>query len=147
MSQIELRQSDSGQKRLRWNFLPIGIVVLTVLTALVHLVLGLGTFWVVFYGPAPAGSTPQGLVTISILFLLNCFGYLALLVAFFLPWLKRVRSSLRWLLIGYTMLTIVVWYFMEFSHADLFDYSDKFIEVLLIALLLLDGWRARRFPA
>jgi len=81
------------------------------------------------------------------LFLLNCLGYLALLVAFSLPWLQRVRSSLRWLLIGYTTITIVAWYFVEFRQADMFDYSDKLIEGLLIALLLLDGWRVRRLPA
>ena len=147
MSQLELHQSEQRKKRLPWRLLSIGIVVLAVLTALVHLVLGLGTFWVASHGPAPVGSTPQGLVTIATLFLLNCIGYLALLVAFYLPWLKHVKPSIRWLLIGYTTLTIVVWYFVEFRHADMFDYSDKLIEVLLIVLLLLDGRLARRLLA
>lgn len=147
LNQLEMHQSEQRKNFLPLKFLPVGIGILTVLTALVHLVLGLGTFWVASHGPAPVGSTPQGLVTIASLFLLNCIGYLALLVALSLPRLKQVRPSIRWLLIGYTALTIGVWYFIEFRHADLFDYSDKFIEVLLIALLLLDGWQTRRLPA
>ena len=142
------RSSMNNSKRLsQMRFLRLGIIVLTALTAVVHLVLAFGTFWVRFQGPAPAHSSPEGLLMIAVLFLLNCVGYLVLVIALYMRRLQRFQRLTRWLLIGYTALTIVVWYFIEFGRADMFDYSDKFIEVLLIALLLLDGRRTRRLPA
>jgi len=120
---------------------------LTVLTAVVHLFLALGTFLLASHGPLPAGATPEGLLLFTILFLLNGVGYLVLIVALYMPWLQRFQTYTRWLLIGYTALTIVVWYFIEASHADLFDYSDKLIEAGLIALLLIEGWQTRQRTA
>ncbi|HLZ61487.1 MAG TPA: hypothetical protein VKR06_31445 [Ktedonosporobacter sp.] len=142
MSQIVTRKRLS-----QLRFLPIGIIVLAVLTAVVHLVLALGTFWVLSHGPAPAGSSPGGLLTMATLFLLNFVGYLVLVVALYMPWLQRSQRLIRWLLIGYTVLTIVLWYFIEASHADMFDYTDKLIEVGLIALLLIEGWQNRQRTA
>jgi len=139
-----MSQSDKRKRLPQLRFLPVGIIVLTVLTAVIHLFLAVLTFWVMSYGPAPSGSSPEVLLLFAILFLLNGVGYLVLLVALYMPRLKSLQPLTRWLLIGYTVLTIVLWYFIEASRADLFDYSDKLIEVALIALLLIEGWQARR---
>lgn len=100
----------------------IGIIVLTVATALIHLYLGF-----------------QGFP----LFVLNGLGYLGLLAALYLPvpQLAQYRSIARWVLLGYTVLTIVLWIVM--GARNFIGYSDKIIEVALVALLLLEATRAR----
>lgn len=97
--------------------LRIGIIVLTVATALVHLYLGLLGF-------------P--------LFILNGLGYLTLLAALYLPvpQLARYHDAARWVLLGYTALTIFLWILVG-ARTPL-GYIDKLIEVALIALLILD---------
>ena len=142
-----MKQALSKERLPQLRFLSMGIIVLAVLTAVIHLIAALGTFWAMSHEPAPAGSTPEGLLMFAILFLLNCVGYLVLVVALYLPWLQRFQPLTRWLLIGYTALTIVLWYLIEASHADLFEYSDKLIEAVLIALLLIEGWQTRRRTA
>ena len=68
----------------------LGIIALTIGTALIHLYLGL-----------------QGLP----LFVLNGLGYLGLLAALTLPlpYLSDYRSLTRWVLVCYTALTIFLW--------------------------------------
>lgn len=144
MSRFEMSQLGERKRWLQLGFLPLGIIVLAVLTALVHFFLALGTFWILSHGPLPANASPEGLVLFGILFLLNGIGYLALVVALFMPRLQRLKPLIRWLLIGYTALTIILWYLIEASQASLFDYSDKLIEAALIALLLIEVWQVRR---
>lgn len=97
--------------------LRIGIIVLTVATALIHLYLGLLGF-------------P--------LFILNGLGYLTLLAALYLPvpQLARYHGAARWVLLGYAALTIFLWILVG-ARTPL-GYIDKLIEVALIALLILD---------
>lgn len=99
-----------------------GIIVLTVATALIHLYLGV-----------------QGFP----LFVLNGLGYLALLAALYLPvpQLARYRTIARWVLLGYTVLTILLWVLI--GARTFLGYSDKIIEVALAALLLLEATQAR----
>jgi hypothetical protein len=103
--------------------LRIGIIILTVGTALIHLYLGL-----------------QGFP----LFVLNGLGYLGLLVALTLP-IPRVSeycSLVRWVLVGYTALTIFLWILV--GARNYIGYADKIIELALVALLVLEARRSRR---
>jgi hypothetical protein len=98
--------------------LRIGVIVLAVATAAIHLYLGLTV----------------GLA----LFVLNGLGYLALVSALYapIPQLASYNNLVRWALIGYTALTIVLW--LAIGERNLIGYADKLIEVALIALLLIE---------
>lgn len=128
-------------ERKRPGILRIGIIVLTVFTAAYHLYLSISIFGLLSTGTTPKGATPEGLWVFAILFILNCLGYLVLVYALYRP---RFHRFTRWLLIGYTALTILLWYLIASSVASLPDYSDKAAEALLIVLLLLEGWRTQR---
>ncbi len=101
--------------------LRVGIVLLTVATALIHLQLAF---------PDPA-------------FILNGLGYLALLAALYLPVprVARYRNTVRWILMGYAALTIFLWILL--GARTPIGYIDKAIEVALIALLLLEARGSR----
>ena len=102
------------------TILMVGIVLLTLATALIHLQLAF---------PDPA-------------FILNGLGYLTLLAALYLPIprVARYRSIVRWALIGYTALTIFLWTLL--GARTPIGYADKAIEVVLILLLLLEARRS-----
>ncbi|MCS6844770.1 MAG: hypothetical protein NZ528_10710 [Caldilineales bacterium] len=104
--------------------LQIGIALLTVATAVIHLVL----------------AVPNQLV----LFYLNALGYLALLAALYLPIaaLAPYRHLVRWALIAYTAVTVIAW--AAIGDRSAIAYADKAIEVALIVLLLLEGRQAKR---
>ena len=99
----------------------LGIIVLTVATAAIHLYLGL-----------TVGLPP---------FILNGLGYLALLTALYAPisQLASYKGTIRWVLVGYTALTIVLW--VAIGERTLIGYLDKLIEVALITLLILEQRR------
>jgi hypothetical protein len=101
----------------------LGIILLTIGTALIHLYLGL-----------------QGIP----LFVLNGLGYLGLLAALILPIhrISKYRNLARWLLVSYTALTIFLWILVGARNA--IGYTDKVIEVCLIALLLIEARRSSR---
>jgi hypothetical protein len=98
--------------------LQIGIILLTVATAVIH-------FSLLFPDP---------------MFVLNGLGYLALLAAYFLPiaFLQKNHSLVRWAYIGYTLVTIIAWIVMG-DKTFMLGYITKLIEVALIALLFIDG--------
>jgi hypothetical protein len=103
--------------------LRVGVIVLTVGTALIYLYLGL-----------------QGFP----LFILNGLGYVTLLAALTLP-IPRIsdyRNLTRWILVGYTALTIFLWILV--GARNTIGYVDKIIEILLVALLVLEASRQRR---
>ena len=97
--------------------LQIGIILLTVATAVTH-------FTLVFP---------------SVLFILNGLGYLVLLAALYLPipQLASYRGLIRWALLGYTALTVVLWV-IGGSRTPI-AYIDKVIELALIMLLWLES--------
>ncbi len=105
------------------------IVLLAIATASIHL------YW----------STQTGVG--APLMVLNGLGYLGLVTALYapLPALKRYRSTIRWVLLGYTALTVVLWTLVGPRIA--IAYADKVIELALIASLWLDGRAARRAAA
>jgi hypothetical protein len=103
--------------------LRIGVILLTVGTATIHLYLGL-----------------QGFP----LFVLNGLGYLGLLAALILPIprISHYRNPVRWVLVGYTALTIFLWILVGARNA--IGYADKLIELALVALLVLEARNSRR---
>ena len=99
----------------------VGIVALTLGTALIHLSLNFPDLG----------------------FMLNGLGYLTLLAALCLPvpQVARHRDIVRWVLIGYAALTIFLWILLGDRTA--IGYTAKAIEVALITLLLLEARRSR----
>lgn len=102
----------------RFGMVQVAIVVLALATALVHIWLAIPDMMVAFY--------------------LNGAGYIALVIALYLPLLSRWKRLARILLIGYTLLTIVLW--LLIGEQNLLAYADKLVEVLLVILLVLE-WR------
>jgi hypothetical protein len=99
----------------------VGIVALTLGTALIHLSLNFPDLG----------------------FMLNGLGYLTLLAALCLPvpQVARHRDIVRWVLIGYAALTIFLWILL--GDRTTIGYTAKAIEVALITLLLLEARRSR----
>lgn len=99
------------------------IVVLTLFTAIVHLVI-------------------LNLNGIQPLFVLNGLGYLALLAALVWDFPKGQARLVHYALIAYTIATIVAWFLMG-SH-DVLAYTTKAAEAILVFLL----WQSLgRLPA
>src|SRR5215207_8238504 len=99
----------------------IGVAVLTLMVAVVHLSL-------LFPDPV---------------FILNGLGYLTLLAALYLPITRLVpyRRAVRWALIGYAALTVVLW--VAIGERTPLGYATTVDEVALVALLVLEGRRLR----
>ena len=100
------------------------IIVLTVITAIIHLLLGFRFL-------------PD---TFGILFILNGIGYLVLLIGlYFVPQLAPRRNLIRWLLLAFTAVTFVLYF--VFNWPDVWGpmgLVDKGVELVLIILLWLD---------
>ena len=103
-----------SKANLRW-----AVIILTVITAGVHLFLGVTSL-----------SDPT-LRTLSILWLLNVVGYLGLLAAV-IGWVSFIPSgTAHYLLIAYAAVTIVAWVVMG-SMTDKLAWVTKIDEILLI---------------
>lgn len=102
--------------------LKFGIILLTVITIVIHLVLAVAR-------PDP---------TFTPLFLLNAAGYIGLLILYLLPPLRQYQGLIRWLFIGYTGVTIAAYFIANAGNYNAFGIADKVVEVLLIVLLYLD---------
>lgn len=159
MSEVTLPRKVS-----RIGPLQIAIMVLAAVTGLLHLFLAMtmGSMMSPPSGHLPSGPPPgdnshmmgqsimQMLVfPLSTLFILNCIGYIVLAVALYLPILPQFQSFLRyqrvvrWVLIVYTVITVVLWYLITGGHYTLSVYIDKPVEVALIILLLIEDRQAR----
>lgn len=99
-----------------------GIILTTLITAIIHLSFGIP------------------------LFVLNGLGYLVLLVLLYapLPALARFQPAIRYVLIGYTVLTILLYFVMAPLMAV--GLLTKAVEVVLVVLLVVEASRARRQP-
>lgn len=107
------------KKSTKLGSLQIGVIGLTLITAVIH-------FSLLFPDP---------------LFILNGLGYLGLLAGlYFLPQTAPFRSQVRWLFIGYTALTIILFFVMNSDRPPL-GLFDKAVELVLLVLLYLDGKR------
>lgn len=74
------------------------------------------------------------------IFLLNGLGYLGLLAAFFLPLFKSLHRIIGWILFGYTLLTIIMWFILggpKEGEWDPFDVTVKAVEITLAIQLFL----------
>jgi hypothetical protein len=115
--------------QVKFGPLQIGIVLLTLVTAAVHLIL-LNIMMVNIKG------------SIDLLFTLNGLGYLALLVAYFIPVpvAKNNHNLVRWVYMGFTILTILAWVAMgtKSGPGASLGYFTKIVEVALVVLLWLD---------
>lgn len=102
------------------NSIKIGVILLTLTTALIHF----------------------SLLFPDRLFILNGLGYLALLAAYTLPLpiVKDNRGLIRWVFIGYASVTIIAWLVIGDKSwpSGALGYVTKVIELVLIALLNLD---------
>ncbi len=112
------------QRANRLNVVTMGIVLLTLITAGAHLYLA---------------SQPDE--DLRFWFLLNGVGYLVLLAASQLPQLAPIHTIVRWVLIGYALLTIILWFLLgsiSQGQLELFDITVKVVEAALVVLLFLD---------
>ena len=98
-----------------------GVILLTLITAAVHL----------------------SLLFPDTAFILNGLGYLTLLAALYLPIPQLVphRRIVRLTLIGYAILTILLW--VAIGERSLLGFSTTADEVALVILLVLEGRRIR----
>ena len=99
------------------GLLQIGIILLSVTTAIIHLALGI----------------PNGLS----MFILNGVGYMILVTALYLPQLRNQKKYIRWVLILYTAITILGWVFV--GARNTIGYLDKLVEIALIVLLMFES--------
>ena len=97
----------------------IGILLLALATAGIHIFLAIPANLVMFY--------------------LNGIGYIVLALALFLPQFKNYRGQIRWVLIAFTLVTIIGW--VAVGERSTIAYIDKIIEVALLVLLWLDRGR------
>ncbi len=112
-----------SRSNLRW-----AVIVLTAITGLIHLYLGIRTLT----------SGDASFTMLGTLWLLNGLGYSGLFAANFanVPYFKDNRGLALYLLIGFAILTIIAWVFLggilkgEPQHP--LAYPDKIDEVLLV---------------
>jgi len=87
----------------------------------------------------------------DLVFILNALGYLVLVGALYLPvaGLLRYHNYIRWLLMAYTAVTIMLWanmLWLDMGGArSTLAYVDKMIEIALLALLWIDSQSPRQF--
>lgn len=105
----------------RLGMVQIGVIILTVATAIIHFALAFD--W---------------------LFVANGVGYLVLVAALYAPVsaLRPYRNVARWGLMLFTAVTVVAWLLIGVRSAV--AYLDKAIELLLIVLLYIDWQQSRR---
>jgi len=114
---------ETTQTKLGW--VQFGVMITTLITAVIHLYIGI--------------TLP------STLFILNGIGYLGLLIGLFVQVsiAQKNRSLIRWVLMGFTAVTIVAWLAIGDKSwpSGALGYITKFDEVLLLALLWMDRGR------
>ena len=80
-----------------------------------------------------------GLAFSDVLFLLNALGFVGLTALYLLPikLLQPYRGLIRWMLMGYSLITIIMWAIMN-GKFDVTGIAAKSAEALIIILLFLD---------
>lgn len=94
----------------------IGIILLALATAGIHIALAIPTNLIMFY--------------------LNGLGYIGLVAALYLPQFGAYRREIRYGLIAFSAVTIVGWAVV--GERSILAYIDKAIEIALIALLVIE---------
>ncbi len=100
------------------------ILVFTLITAFVHLTLGIGSLSEGFFG---------------ILFILNAIGYVVLLVALLRPFafLQGQGRLVHYALMAFAAVTIIAWLVMNGDFTSLIGVVTKLDELLLIVVVWL----------
>ena len=102
------------------SLLQLGVLALGVMTAILHLIVGIEGEW---------------------LLLLNGLGYLGLMALLYLPLnfiQKQMKQPLHWVVLGYTVITLVGYFVTHPLGAyDSFGLLTKLVEVLLIVAVWL----------
>ena len=136
--------------RHRVRPLSAAVCALAGATALIHLWLGALTSVMLATQPELVASLGGAtmLTVMAALFYANAAGDVVLPAALYLPHpvLRRFRRVTRWALIGFTAVTVVAYFAMIQGHVDALGLADKAIEVLLIALLVVEDRRADYGP-
>ena len=111
------------EKSVQLGLKQYGLIGLTVATAIIHLFIGVT-------------NLPNG----GVLFVLNGIGYLALVAGlYFVPQLAGQRSMVRWVLIGFAALTIILYFVINDDPlGSILGLITKVIELVLIVLLWID---------
>jgi hypothetical protein len=127
---MSIKGANISARPARLGLLQIGIILLTIATAAIHLTLA-------FVAPDP---------TFTPLFILNAVGYLLLLAGLFLPvpFARENRGLVRWALIVLAALTIAGWLAVGDKSwpGGALGYLTALIELALIVLLLVDRRQA-----
>lgn len=138
--------------------LQIAIIILVAITALIHLQRGIGMSLGGPPGGGPGGApgggpggAPGGFnimqllpLPLPILFLLNGIGYLVLVGALYLPALYRYQRIVRWLLIIFAAVTIIMYFAIVGFRLNPIGIVDKIVEIALIILLLIEDRQSAR---
>ncbi len=122
-----MRQGQMTLPGIRFGVVQIGIVVLTLITALFHLHL--------------ATNPTEDL---RLWFLLNGIGYIVLLVALYLPQLAYYQRFVRYLLMAYALATIICWFILARPY-DIHDVPIKIDEMALLCLLFVEDVQRRAY--
>ncbi|MCB0123862.1 MAG: hypothetical protein KDE58_16525 [Caldilineaceae bacterium] len=111
-------------RQIKLQFVQYGAIFSALITAFIHI-----------YFSFQFAESPDPI------FLFNGIGYLVLVVLLYAPiaQVANYQSVLRWTLIGYAALTIVLWVFWGARTAV--GYIDKLVEAALIVFLWLDSQR------
>ena len=73
-------------------------------------------------------------------FLLNGLSYLSLLTVFFLPRFAPRHHKISFLLMGYALLSIAVWFVLG-QPDQIIGYITNAIELVLAVFAFYEGWR------
>jgi len=113
---------DATQTQSKLGAVQIGIIILTLVTAAIHIFLGLTL-------PSP-------------LFILNGIGFLVLLAGLFLnvPFARDNRNLVRWVMMAFSAVTVLAWVAIGDKSwpGGALGYFTKLVEILLIVLLFMD---------
>ena len=121
-----MRQVTQGRSLMQIGALQVVITVCTLATAFVRLY---------------AAAQPDE--EFRFWFLLNGLGYLALLTIFFMPRFAARHHVISFLLMGYALLTIVLWFVLG-RPDEIVSYVSNAIELVLAVLAFYEGWRTLR---
>jgi len=156
-----MSQATASRRVNAIGTLQIVIIVLVAITALIHLQRGIA-----LSAGGPPGGGPGGgqggpplgggggpgrggfnimamlPIPLPMLFLLNGIGYLVLVTALYLPQLRQYQPIVRWLLIAFTALTVIMYFAITGLRFNPVGMFTKAVEIVLIILLLVDGRRA-----
>ena len=147
-----MNQISSHPNFSRISLLATAIIILALITAWIHLDLAIkiGFFTGPIGGHVSRGrSGLMGFIFsyLPLLFILNGIGYIVLVVALYLPQLKRFQSIIRWILIVFTAITVIAYFALLGLRQNPTGYIDKIVEIVLIALLLIEERRATSIAA